>query len=307
MADDTLWGLKKRFGSVQSDAGSTHLALPIAQSVSYIESVVDDYRVFGGIDTFHGAAVDVGAGDSAGVGLLLRAAGCQTVDLVDRFRNRRDIARHQAIYRELSRRHGLDWLGQAVDWDDSRFLGITWHLGVPAEEFFAGRASEMAAPYDLIVGRGVIQSLFDPIRALRDMAACLKPGGRMAHKIDLRDLGMFSSGHSELTFLRFPPSVHRRMGRYSGRPNGVRLNTYRQLADELRASGFEVTILVTILMGEEDEIVPHAPYESLPLDAKQRAVARVEAERHRFASEFRGVDSGDLAVAGIFITAVAPA
>ena len=138
------------------------------------------------------------------------------------------------------------------------------------------------------------------------MATCLKPGGRMVHKIDFRDHGMFTPTNSELTFLRFPAPLHRQMTQRSGRPNRVLLHRYRDLAEELGRSGdLDVTILVTSLVGE-GEIVPHVPFAALPSQARQRAVARVEAERHRFAKEFAAVTPEDLAVTGIFWVGACP-
>jgi hypothetical protein len=46
------------------------------------------------------------------------------------------------------------------------------------------------------------------------------------------------------------------------------------------------------------------PFAALPPAALQRAVARVEAERHHFAREFADVTSEDLAVTGIFWVSV---
>jgi hypothetical protein len=82
--------------------------------------------------------------------------------------------------------------------------------------------------------------------------------------------------------------------------NPFLLHHYRGLAAELeRSAAIDVTILVTSLVGQ-GEMVPHAPFADLPATSRQRAVAQVEAERHRFAGEFADVASEDLAVTGIF-------
>lgn len=298
VADDVGWGVRQRLGRIESDSGSTHRAVPIEDSVNYVERVFHDYRTYGGLDHIGGIAAEVGPGDNAGVALLLQWAGCQTVDLVDRFRSRRDPDQQKLIYQALAHRHQPDMLAGA--WDDERLPGITWRLGSSAEDFFARYAQEGQPGYDLIVSRATLEHLYDPLDAIRSMAACLRHGGRMVHKVDFRDHGMFTPAHPELTFLRFPSALYREMTRRSGRPNRVLLHRYRDLAEDLGRSGrLEVTILVTSLVGQ-GEVTPHVPVAALPSGPLRRAVAEVESQRHRFTREFVNVAPEDLAVSGIF-------
>jgi len=302
VADDLRWGCKERLGRMQSESGSTHRRLGVRESVSYVEEVFSDYRRYGALDRLTGTAAEVGPGDNAGVALLMRSAGCEAVDLVDRFRSRRNVDQQRRIYAALAAGHAM---ANVTDTDDDHLPGITWRLGSSAESFFARRADEdPGGCYSLIVSRAALEHLYDPLGALRTMARCLEPGGRMLHKIDFRDHGMFTPRHSELTFLRFPAPMYRQMTKRSGRPNRVLLHRYRELADELRrAAGLDVRILITSLVGEK-EIVPHVDFADLERNAMRRALARVSAERHRFASEFATVPAEDLAVTGIFWVSV---
>lgn len=307
VVDDAMWAVRSRLGPLQSDSGSTHLERAAEDSVAYIEEVFADYKRYGGVDRFAGTAAEVGPGDTAGVAMLMRADGCERVDLVDRFRSRRSPEQQREIYRALAGRHDLTALDAPPSWDDERCAGVHWRVGSSAEEFFAACAARGGAEYDAIVSRAVFEHLYDPLGALRSMAAGLKPGGRMIHKIDFRDHGMFTPVHPELTFLRFPASVHRRMTRHSGRPNRVLFASYRQAAERLRRShGVVTTLLVTSLAGV-GEVVPHRPFAELAEAEVTAAVQFVEAHRHRFAREFDGVPSADLAVTGVFLVAVRPA
>ncbi|HEV2370686.1 MAG TPA: class I SAM-dependent methyltransferase [Streptosporangiaceae bacterium] len=300
IADDLGWGVRQRLGRIQSDSGSTHLAVPLDRSVDYLEGVFSDYTTYGGLDRLRGSAAEVGPGDNAGVALLLRQAGCESVELIDRFRSRRSPAQQRQIYEALAQQCGLERPAGAQDWDDEHLPGITWRVGLSAEAYFAGCARAGGRRYDLIVSRAALEHLYDPLGALRDMALCLRPGGRMVHKIDFRDHGMFTPTHPELTFLRFPRPVYRQMTRRSGRPNRVLLHRYRSLATELgRIAALDVTLLVTSLVGE-GELSPHVPLAQIPADRLRQALTRVDAQRHRFAREFAGVSSVDLAVSGIF-------
>jgi len=303
VADDFTRGLRQRLGHIQSESGSTHRNLAVEDSVGYVEEVFNDYVTYSGLDHVTGTAAEVGPGDTAGVALLLRHAGCEAVDLVDRFRSRRDAEQQRHIYLTLAARHGM----RTTAMHDGDLPGINWKIGSPAEAYFARRARESdSGCYDLIVSRATLEHLYDPLGAIRSMTACLKPGGRMLHKIDFRDHGMFTPAQPELTFLRYPSWLHRLMTRRSGRPNRVLLPRYRELATQLGRSGaLKTQILVTSLVGEK-EIVPHVPYAELPEPALRRAIERVEAERPRMASEFAGTSAQDLAVTGIFWVAVRP-
>ena len=299
VVDDLGWGLKQRMGRIQSESGSTHRALAIKESVTYVEEVFNDYLTYGGLDHLGGTAAEVGPGDNAGVALLLQMAGCETVELVDRFRSRRNPGQQAQIYQALAARHGLERPDSTDCWDDERLPGIVWRLGSSAEDYFARHARE-GQRYDLIVSRAALEHLYDPLGAIASMAACLRPGGRMVHKIDFRDHGMFTPANPELTFLRFPMPLYRQMTPRSGRPNRLLLHRYRSLAAKLgRSADLDVTILVTSLVGE-GEIAPHVPLTAIPATSLQRAVTKVEAERHRLAREFAEVASEDLAVTGIF-------
>lgn len=305
--DDAMWALRSRLGPLQSDSGSTHLVRTAEESVAYIEEVFADYKRYGGVDRFAGTVAEVGPGDTAGVAVLMRVDGCERVDLVDRFRSRRSREQQHEIYRALAGRHDLTALDAPPSWDDEAFAGVHWRVGSSAEEFFAACAARGEAEYDTIVSRAVFEHLYDPLSALRSMAASLKPGGRMIHKIDFRDHGMFTPVHPELTFLRFPGAMHRRMTRHSGRPNRVLFASYRRAAEELRRSyGLVTTLLVTSLAGV-GEVVPHRPFAELAEAEAAAAVRFVDAHRHRFAREFDSVASADLAVTGVFLVAVRPA
>ncbi len=299
VADDYSRGLRQWLGRIGSESGSTHRTLTVGESVGYVEAVFRDYMTYGSLDRLDGTAAEVGPGDNAGVGLLLRAAGCESVELIDRFRSYRSPDQQRRIYQALADRHELPGPPDA-GWDDSHLPGVVWRLGSSAEGYFAGQARDGGRRYDLIVSRAALEHLYDPLGALRSMAACLGPGGRMLHKIDFRDHGMFTPACPELTFLRYPGPLYRQMTQHSGRPNRVLLHRYRGLAGELAGPlALDTTILVTSLVGE-GEITPHVPFAELPAAALRRAVQRVDAARRHFAAEFARVSSEDLAVTGIF-------
>ena len=69
---------------------------------------------------------------------------------------------------------------------------------------------------DAIVSRAVLEHVFDLDTALAAMHRLLKPGGRMAHKVDLRDHGLFTDGGQHaLEFLTVSDRVYTWMGEES--------------------------------------------------------------------------------------------
>jgi SAM-dependent methyltransferase len=300
LANDLRWQVRHALGRVDTSLGATHANLPVEDSVHYIETVIDDYRRYGGLQPGTGRAVEIGPGDNAGVGLLLRRLGYRHVDLVDRFASRRDPAHQAAIYRELSRRHALDDLRGGEEWREDRLRGITWHIGEPAEAYFR-QARQRGEQYEAIVSRAALQYLYDPLGGLTDMVHCLVPGGIAAHKIDLRDHGLLTPHEHELSWLEIPGPVYRRMVRHSGGVNRMLLHRYRALLEELSdVVPIRYRLLVTRLVAV-GPIEPHLPLEEIAPDLLTRATAEVRQRQPHFAREFRDVDPADLAVAGIFL------
>jgi SAM-dependent methyltransferase len=273
----------------------------VAESVKYIEDVVADYRYYGGITEFCGRVAELGPGDNCGVALLLVADGCKHVDLVDRYHSHRDVQQQAAIYGRLAHRHErLRTLLAGVNLEDEMsFPGICRFHGAraAAEEFFLDHRG-----YDCIVSRAVGEHLYDPVSALRRMAAALNPGGLLLHKIDLRDHEMLSLAHHELKWLEVPDWFFPHMTRASGRPNRVLAHEYRRVAEEC---GLGYRLLITHLAGHGD-IVPHLEYDAIDIEIRTRAEQYVEHHRRRFAQSLRGLEARDLATTGIFLVARKP-
>ena len=289
-------------GNIETTSGTLHSGWSPKDGVSYIEEVVRDYLAYARVNRFAGKAAEIGPGDNCGVALMLLANGCDHVDLADRYYSKRNPAEQAAIYRALAERHASvrEILADADLFDEKTFprLKRYYGKGAAAEEFFSSHHD-----YDLIVSRAVGEHLYDPVRAVAEMARALRPGGLLLHKVDLRDHEMFSLYHDELTWLEVPQPLYRRMTAASGRPNRVLVHEYR---DALSRAGLKASVLVTRLAGVGD-ITPHREYDAIDISTRQRAERFVNARRRRFATKFHSVPTKDLATTGIFIVASKPA
>lgn len=298
-ATDLLAELLEKTGYIKTRSGTIHSDRGLESSIDYIEDVFGDYKKYSGVETFHGRVAELGPGDSSGVALLFLNDGCASVDLVDRFYSTRDEKQHAEIYRELVSKYPCV-AANCMDGDsilpEAHFSGVQRHYGrsAAAEEFFRSRG-----PYDFIVSRAVMEHLYDPVSALKDMATALAPGGMMLHKVDLRDHGMYSGCFHELRFLEVPSGLFRRMTRASGRPNRVLVNRYRETLEEC---GLQVSVFVTRLASAGD-IIPHRLYNDIAGDDRERSIAYVRSVRDRFAREFQALSDEDLSVTGFFLIA----
>jgi hypothetical protein len=286
---------------MDTSLGSTHARLSVEESVRYVESVVEDYRTYGGVKDGTGRVAEIGPGDSAGVALVLRSLGYTQIDLVDRFASVRDPRQQAAVYRELARRHHLDDLRRGDDWREDALQGITWHIGEPAETFFR-RARHEGVSYGAVVSRAVLQYLYDPLGCLTDMVHCLTPGGVTAHKIGLRDHGLLTPYHHELSWLEIPAPVYRQMVSHSGGVNRIMLHRYREWLDRMKSEvPIRARLFVTHLVGV-GPIEPHVLLEDIAPSLMATAVNEVRRHQSRLAREFRAVDPADLAVTGVFLS-----
>lgn len=302
--DDLCWGFRLFSGQIDTDSGTLHSQLSQEDSIDYIEEVFNDYKKYGGIEHFYGVAAEIGPGDNAGVALLMRQDGCEQVDLIDRFYSRRNPEQQSKIYANLAQRYRIDNFRIGSEWDEGRLAGITYKFGQSAEDFFQQQTQVSRPIYDFIVSRAVLEHLYDPLGALRDMVACLKPGGRLLHKIDLRDHCMFTPSQHELKFLEMPSPLYRLMVSNSGRPNRILFHRYREILENLKNAGLIDYYLLVTRLTYTGDISPHQAFEDIALDKQHQAVTFVESYRQKFAQEFQQVASQDLAISGFFLNVI---
>lgn len=295
LVDDYWQGIKNSLSITRTLSGTRHLNYQTQESISYIENVFNDYKVYGSISHFRGRVAEIGPGDNAGVAMLIRKDGADKVDLIDRFHSVRDRKHQEGIYRALSERHQLNDLRKTKDWDEDHLEGIKWFKGVSAEEHFA----ESGLRYDYIISRAVFEHLYDPLTTLGNMIKSLEPQGKIIHKIDLRDHGLFSSYGHELSFLSIPEFFYRRMVRNSGRPNRILAPDYVRFLEAM-ADRIEYKVYATRLVGV-GEINPHLEIRDLEALQKSKARQTVEARRARMSHRFREMPADLLAVSGIFL------
>lgn len=302
------WRIRKRYetGRIDSPSGAARAQtkIPVSTHLAYINRTFNDYVKYCDItpDRVRNKRIlEIGPGDNLGVALKFLAAGAAQVVCLDKYlRIKREQERE--IYRALreqlddGERRNFDAavnLAGELEMDPRRLMPI---YGTAMEQ-----AQHLLEPesFDLIVSRSVIEHLYDPDAAFSIMHRLLVRGGRLAHKIDFRDHGMFSKkGFHPLTFLTIPDSIYRLMT-HSGKPNRKLINYYRKKMAEL---GYEAKLQVTHLIGSEDDTVRPETSVMCGADAA-KSVALVRQIRPKLQRAFQTLPDEDLMISGIYMTA----
>ena len=127
----------------------------------------------------------------------------------------------------------------------------------------------------------------------------------MAHKIDLRDLGMFTGGGMHpLTFLTIQDSLYRRMTSATDKANRRLAGYYSKKIAEL---GLESKIFITEIVGQCEEIVPHKERIEPGVDYCDASLTLIKEIRPRLSARFKHLPDEELLVSSIFLVACKPA
>ena len=309
------WAYKRRFarGDRHTLSGTILKGKSVEESIRYIEEEFRDYLHYGriGLEWPAGKRIlVVGPGDNLGVALLFLAGGAAYVACLDKFEPFRDPEHLASVYGALRERlagEARERFAEAIEIrPDGEFRYRSErlaHLTGAGLEDCGGRFP--ARYFDLIVSRAVLEHLYDPDRAFASMDLLLAPGGRMAHKIDLRDHEMFSAGGKHpLTFLTFPEWLWRKMTLHSGKPNRRLFPYYDR---KMRELGYDYTLFVTHVFGRDGDLVPHPSTLRRGVDYDDSHRELVRRIRGRLAREFRVYTDEELLISGIFLSASKPA
>lgn len=308
------WRQKERFagGDRSTTSGTILKEKDVRDSVEYIETEYRDYMTYGNLspgDLDGKRILVVGPGDNLGVALLFLARGSREVVCLDRFEPKTNPEHLAKVYGELRNRipqEERSRFDEALAIRSSREFSCNPRVLRYVTGYGLEESGDRFLPgsFDLIVSRAVLEHLYDPDRAFASMDRLLAPGGRMAHKIDLRDHEMFSAGGKHpMTFLTFPAWLWSRMTRHSGKPNR---RLYPYYDRKMREFGYEYTLFVTHVFGRDGDLEPHPPRLRKGVDYDDPHLNLVRGIRSRLAREFRSYADEELLVSGIFLSVRKP-
>lgn len=296
--------LRFALGRIESNTGANTTVQELDTAAAYVRRTFDDYARYGSLTeaTIAGAAMlEVGPGDSLGAGLLFLAHGAARYSTIDKFYSRHDPARAEAIYSRL--RQNLPAEKQAA-FDPARIETVYGHGAQEADTVFP------PASFDVVLSRAVLHEIYDAEAAILALDRVLKPGGRMVHKIDLRDDGLFSGhGFHPLEFLTISAPVYWLMAYDTDKTCRRPLSFYREIMQRL---GYQAEFVITGIIETEGyqstENPAGAGKQALQagVDYNEAHTRLVAAIRPRLAEPFRRLSDGDLLTASVFLVARKP-
>jgi SAM-dependent methyltransferase len=252
----------------------------------HLQGVFERYLEYAGWtlgDLAGKTVLEMGPGDTLGVALQFARAGCAQVTTFDRF-----PYDYQSPYaREVEQVLGLD---------ASLHRNVDPRCGNHLRN--AGLAN---GSIDLIVSNAVLEEIPNPGETLATMRDLLRPGGVMAHQIDVSDYGIFSHhGFSRFEFLTIGDGLWRAMTTACGGPNRWLMNHY---VERLESLGMQTRVLVTHLYGAGRLAAP-IEREAALVDVKVRR--EIERIRPRLLERYQAIPLEILGVHGIFLVARKP-
>lgn len=298
--------IKQKMNRLETLSGSIHLKKNPEKASKYAIEVLDDYLKVGELDIQDlkdAVILEVGPGDNFGVSLLLIAMGAKKVTCIDKFAPKRDENFELELYTLLS--HGLT--GEEKERFDNAISIARDGFTINAEriEFIAGCGLEDSgrqfsdSTYDLILSRAVLQYIDDIDGAFQSMDFVLKPGGKMVHFVDLRDVGTFTGPCKDinpLTFLTISNPLWKLMTSSSPRPNRKRVGYYERILEkyghEYRIGIYRVFGRDEMILDYPDEIVQGIHYDDVSLEL-------VREVRASLAKDIKDLPDDRLLISGI--------
>ena len=306
--EDRISAIKLKAGRYVFHIGSTHRGFSLQESVSYINTVYDDYLRYGGLgkaDLAGKNILEIGPGDNLGVALKFIAAGAAKVVCIDRIYPSRDKRQQYKIYMALR-----DCLGpgekkrfdSAITLRDgkARFHDdkIKYVHGVDIKDADKVIKGEN---FDIIISRAALEHVYDIDSAIGVMDRYLRRGGYHMHKVDLRDHEMFTrDGYNPFFFLTIPAFTWGLMTKHCGKPNRKRADYFEKKFKEL---GYDYDVWITHLMTRTDEIMPHKKQITKVIDYNSEDIKIIDMIRSGLSAEFKQLSDENLLIGGIFIVA----
>lgn len=286
-------------------SGSTAYSLRSESFIEYARQVVGDYITYGAdgrMDRLEGTSiVEIGPGDNLGVALLLLANGAGSVTCVDGFSPRANDVQNRSIYKllhvSLTEKQRSN-LSMSVDISSDGNLTIKndrlkVYYNTPVEGLsrVVGQGNT-----DIVISRAVLEHVYSPQTAWKQMVSCLSQDGEMWHKIDFRSHKFYNEIHP-LYFLTVPDFIWNFISSPDPTLNRERMPFYR---DATSGSFSHVKVYATHIL-ENKEIIPHVLLEDVDGYITPDDEHCLRDIQRRLPAGLKSVDRKDLLISGVFI------
>jgi len=262
-----IW-VKFLLGRKEHVAGNRFINAKEEVVLQTLDKVFEGYKKYGSFnkaDIIGKRILEIGPGDSFGVGLKFLFSGARSVVFFDKFYARRDEHLLKKVYQEML-------LGQEKYrfenlFDNALLPKNKWKYiyGKGIEEINKKKDTELyQEPFDYIVSNQVIQEIYSLKLAFKKMIDLLAAGGKMVHHIDFEPYNYFRYHlDKEYDFLTFSEITYKWMVNKRGMSNRKRINEYINILDSFKNIKYQFFVyscfLDKIKMDQEHIIYPNFP------------------------------------------------
>ncbi len=301
--------LKNTLGKISVSNGATHFGKSVEESIEYIFQVFNDYLIYGNLSDKNleeKTILEIGPGDNLGVALLFIAKGAKKVYTIDKYFSERIQSDEVKIYKAIRERLKDDErirFDNAITLEEKDFKlnkdKIESIYGKSLEEI---KSKSLNNYFDMIVSRAVLQVVNHLDRLFRKMNDCLKIGGIMLHKVDLRDYGTFTKyKNHELGNLMFSDFIYTQMTNHSSIPNRKRINEYQKIVANYQ---YHDKYYITHIFGNEEKVFdPHQLELKEGMDYDNSHLEYIKQVKPLLFPKYRSYSDLDLLISGFFMVA----
>lgn len=285
-----IW-LKFLLGRKEHVAGNRFINASEAEVFDTVNNAFEGYKKYGkfGEEDIQGKRIlEIGPGDSFGVGLKFLFAGARSLVFFDKFYARRDEELLRKVYRNMLSEQ------QKYQFDDlfdeallpKKYWQYTYGKGI--EEIHKNKNADLYnEPFDYIVSNQVIQEIYDLKSAFKKMIELLDIGGKMIHHIDFEPYNYFRYYlEQEYDFLTFNEITYKWMVNKRGMSNRKRIDEYIKILDGFKNIKYDFFVYSCFLdkIQMEDEYIV---YPNFPEKVKEFYKPIITKQKQKFAKRFK--------------------
>ena len=298
-----IW-IKFKLGRKEHIAGKRFDNHTNEEVVEYIENVYTNYLKFGGLDLekIKGKKIlEVGPGDSFGIGIKFLLDGAQEVICFDKFYANRNNNLLKQVYIRLFSEQKKYFFSDIFN---SKLLPnkpISYYYGKGIEEVkLKGGSDFKPNNFDIIVSNQVIQEIYNPKPALNKLIHLLKKGGTMIHHIDFEPYNYFRAySNVEYDFLTYQEFIYKWMVNKRGMSNRKRISEYINYLDKQKNIEYSFIVHSCFLNKKKLESPVIFPHFSNEIKEFYRKI--VDAQKPKFINKYKNLPIEDFIVGNAYL------
>lgn len=262
-----IWA-KFLLGRKEHVAGNRFINANEEDVLQTLDKVFNGYLKYGGIkdgDIREKRILEIGPGDSFGVGLKFLFSGAKSVVFFDKFYARRDENLLKKVYHKMllsQEKYQFDNLFDSTLLPKNKWKYI---YGKGIEEVNKKKDPYLyQEPFDYIVSNQVIQEIYNLKPAFTRMIDLLAVNGKMIHHIDFEPYNYFRYHlDKEYDFLTFNEITYKWMVNKRGMSNRKRIHEYIKILDSFKNIKYQFFVyscfLDKVKMDVESIVYPDFP------------------------------------------------